>query len=107
MDHPEHRSTMMQFLVFGVNFGNISRATRPPMDALVGEWNDRWKNSRSDARVVASYGHTGNFILELDQGGMLEGIRALQTVEPHKSFALFELDVFGDWLAAVRIAAKH
>jgi hypothetical protein len=98
---------MQQVFAFGLNFGNVGRVTRPPMDELVGGWNSHWKGVNCEARVVRWYGHTGNFVLELDHGGLPEAIRVLHVVEPSRRFAVFEVDTFESWLALVRIAAKQ
>jgi hypothetical protein len=98
---------MRRVLAFGQNFGNIRKGRRKPMDELVRAWNDRWNNARSGVRVVDWYRPTGNFVLELAKGGVIEAIQALQDVEPARRFAVFDLETFQDWLVAVRQAVHR
>jgi hypothetical protein len=99
---------MGRVAAFGVGFGNLgkSRTLRPPIQELVALWNEKWKAAGVSAQVSRSYHKTGNFVLDLGDGGVREALQAFQLVTPEDRFAVFDWEPFERWVAMVGAAAK-
>jgi hypothetical protein len=77
------------------------------MPDLVAAWNQRWTVAGSPCRVVGWFHKTGNFLLDLPEGGAADGVAALQSVSPEDAFAVFDLSAFELWVSVVRQAARE
>jgi hypothetical protein len=100
---------MPHFVAFGVGFGNVGvYGTRhPPMSELVTSWNERWEASAAGARIVHTFHKTGNFVLDLEHGGLTEAVAAFRLVASTDRFAVFPVSTFRVWLASAREAARR
>jgi hypothetical protein len=60
------RSAVRRYIAFGLNVGNLGRASgkRIPMREWVKRINHKLESSDSGTRVVAWYGHTGNLVID-------------------------------------------
>lgn len=97
--------TSTQFVLFGVNLGNIGgRGPRTPMVELCKKWNMACSQSQPVLHVLPGFGHTGNFLLTAEKECTQSFILVQLTRQTGGQFAVFTAEGFLKWLNQLKIA---
>jgi hypothetical protein len=97
--------TSTQFVLFGVNYGNIGgRSPRTTVAELCQKWNTTLKQMQPALHILPGFRHTGNFLLTAEKECTTPVILDQLTSQTGGQFAVFTAKEFLEWLNQLKIA---